>query len=213
MLSETKENIHNKILNIFEQLKSGIFGQNNERIDFVMDTFYKLDSKQRNIIVGVFFFFLLLISIGTLSFYFTKISSLDEELNKNYQALHQFRTLISRYKQENKKFLGVIQQVKRHTRGLRPKSFFENLSARHKVVIEELSEKFVPISSDNPMSKRLKELVVEIRFSKISIPKLMKFLVSVDKSKKLFRLKDLQLRSRYGTKLYFDAVLKIKGFS
>jgi len=46
----------------------------------------------------------------------------------------------------------------------------------------------------------------------ISIPRLLSFLVEVEKSNKYLRVQDLQIRARYGTKLYFDSQAKVRGY-
>ena len=51
-----------------------------------------------------------------------------------------------------------------------------------------------------------------MRLPNISIPRLLGFLVEVEKSNKYLRVQDLQIRGRYGTKLYFDSQVKVRGY-
>ena len=69
-----------------------------------------------------------------------------------------------------------------------------------------------PLPVDNPLSEKAQEVKVEMRMPNISIPRLMSFLVEVEKSNKYLKVQDLQIRGRYGTKLYFDGQAKVRGY-
>ena len=53
MFDEAQEKIASLWSSQKEILRARVFGSNNERLDYLMDTFYKLTPKQRNAAVGV----------------------------------------------------------------------------------------------------------------------------------------------------------------
>jgi len=52
-----------------------------------------------------------------------------------------------------------------------------------------------------------------MRLLNISIPRLLNFIVEAEKGGGFIRVQDLQIRSKYGTKLFFDVTLKARGLS
>lgn len=192
--------------------KKALFGANNERLDFLMDSFYKLDPKQRNLvlagIVGTIACFVLM-SVGL---YFGQLNSLKSELNNSFKALHELHVLEAEHDKEKRKFEGLLSAIERKNGSLKLKPYFEQVALQESVQLEGLSEQKVTFSSDSPFSGKLEQNVVEMTFPKISIPRLISFLIESEKSGHYLTLDDLQIRSRYGTKLHFTASAKIKGY-
>ena len=85
------------------------------------------------------------------------------------------------------------------------KPLLEKFARGLNIKIEGLNEASDAFPSDNPMSKFLEQRKIEVRLPRVSIPKLLKFLVEVEKARKFLRISDLTIRGIYGTKLYFDA--------
>jgi len=92
------------------------------------------------------------------------------------------------------------------------KPFFEKIANEQGVALEGLTDQKGALPADNALSEKMQEVRVDMRLPNISIPRLMTFLVEVEKSNKYLRLQDLQVRGRYGTKLYFDAQAKVRGY-
>jgi len=81
-----------QINRMFSPLKRRLFGANNETLDFIMDSFYKLSAEQRlGAIIGGSVFAVMLIG-GIFIFYFSQVGSLENELNHSFNALHELRT-------------------------------------------------------------------------------------------------------------------------
>ena len=76
-----------------------------------------------------------------------------------------------------------------------------------------MTEKKIPLASDNPLSDKVQEVHVDLRLGNISVPRLLNFLVDIEKSNKYLRVIDLKIGARYGTRLFFDANVKIRGYS
>ena len=79
--------------------------------------------------------------------------------------------------------------------------------------IDSLTEAKTPLPLDNALSARFQEIQVELRLTNISVPKLLAFLVEVEKGGGTIRIQDLQVQARYGTKLFFDAKIKARSFA
>jgi hypothetical protein len=211
-LDRSTEQVRAQISVVVNNAKKAAFGTNNERLDFLMDSFYKLEPQQRNLvltgIVGTIAFFVLM-SVGL---YFGQLNSLKSELNNSFKALHELHVLEAEHDKEKKRFDSLLSAIERKNNTLKLKPFFEQIAIQETVQLEGLSEQKVQFPSDSPFATKLEQNSVEMNFPKISIPRLLSFLIESEKAGHYLTLDDLQIRSRYGTKLHFTASAKIKSY-
>ncbi len=193
-------------------LRKRLFGANNEKLDFIMDSFYKLSANQRTaVLAGVVggIAVLILMAVGL---YFSQVNRLRNDLSGSFVALHELQAMKSNYEQETKNFDKLVETVDRKTRSMSLKPFFEKIANDLGVTIEGLNDQKAPLSADNPLAEKMQEVRVEMRLPNISIPRMMSFLVEIEKSNKYLRVQDLTVRGRYGTKLFFDGQAKVRGY-
>lgn len=189
-----------------------LLGANNEKLDFFMDSFYKLSPNQRSGVLAGFVGIIGLFVLGAVGLYFSQVNRLKTDLNDSFAALHELQSMKSSYEQENKNFEKLVDTIDKRTRSVSIKPFFEKIANDMGVTIEGLSDQKAPLAAENPLSEKVQEVRVEMRLPNISIPRLMTFLVEIEKSNKYLRVQDLQIRGRYGTKLFFDAQVKVRGY-
>lgn len=186
-------------------VKHRLLGPNNERLDFVMDSFYKMEPRQKNfVLAGIVAAIVCFIAFAGF-FYLAQINALETRLNQGFAALNTLQEQKLDFVRVNGKFNTIVKEVDKRTRGLQMKPLLEKFARGLNVKIEGLNEADDAFASDNPMSKFLQRRKIEVRLPRVSIPKLLKFLVEVEKSRKFLRISDLTIRGIYGTKLYFDA--------
>lgn len=193
-------------------IRKRLFGANNEKLDFFMDSFYKLSPNQRTGVLAGIVGVIALFVLGAVGLYFSQVNRLKTDLNDSFAALHDLQSLKSSYEQENKNFEKLVDTIEKRTRQVSLKPFFEKIANDMGVTIEGLSDQKAPLAAENPLSEKVQEVRVEMRLPNISIPRLMTFLVEIEKSNKYLRVQDLQIRGRYGTKLFFDAQVKVRGY-
>ena len=196
-----------------EQFKVRVFGENNERLDFVIDSFAKLDQKQQKSAVAGLFGVITLFVVMAFYIYFSQVSSLKANLSESFDALRQLETLSTEFTKEQKKYDKLLRRVKAKTGGLSSfKSHFESLSRKESVNLASLNEKSVKIPDANPLSRSMNEINVDIKLDNASLPRILRYLASIEKSGKFMKVANLKIRSRYGTKLYFDSQIAVKGY-
>lgn len=210
--SEILEKIKGPFHNSLESIKRKVLGVDNERIDFIMDSFYKLAPTERNIVLGGILGFFIIVVLGAVSFYFIQVGSLRKELNQSFEAISELQVLSDEFTRVNQNFNDLITTVERKTKTFKVKPFFEKIAKQYQVNIDALTEQRVALTADNPLASKLEQVEIDMRLPKISVPKLLKFLSEIEKSKKFLRVHDLQVRGRYGTRLYFDGQLKVFGY-
>lgn len=211
------EDIQDKLKNQWSvftgEIRKRILGSNNENIDLIVDSFYKLEPPQRNAVIAGGIASLCVIVFGFLALYFSQISSLNRELNKRFDALYEIRDLKADYQREDRRFQGLVDALSGGAGSIRVKPYFEKIANEQGVQIEGLTESKVPLPADNALGEKFQEVRVELRLNNISIPRLLNFIVEVEKGAGFIRIQDLQIRARYGTKLFFDAQIKARGLS
>lgn len=194
------------------QVQARLFGANNERLDLVMDTFNRLNQQQRTMAltgIGAGIFLLIAMAVGL---YLGGVHSLQQDLEESFAALQEFDTRKKDFQAEDAKYSQLIEMMsKQNTVAKKP--LLEKVSKDVGVELEGLSESKVALPNDNPLSKKVQEAKLDMRLSNISIPKLLNFLVEVEKSSNLLRVRDLTVRGRYGTRLYFDSQIVVRGYT
>jgi hypothetical protein len=211
-ITELSDKLKGQVFDFVGALKKRFFGANNERLDFIMDSFYKLPPSKRNGVFAGIVFFIAAIVLGAVMIYFSQVNALKDELKNSFNALHELKELSAEYNMEERKFEKLLADLQRRTAQFKMKPFFEKISKDLNIQIERLEEKKIPIPADNPMADKVSEINVDMHLPNISIPRLLNFLVEVERSKHFLRVKDLQVRGRFGTKLFFDAYIKIRGY-
>src|SRR3954471_19832119 len=101
-LQNIRDSIQSLVGRVVDQIRRSLFGANNERIDFIMDSFYKLSPEHQTGVLAGVAGMLLVFVLGAFTIYFTRINALEDELNASFDALTEVRSLSSKYEQELK---------------------------------------------------------------------------------------------------------------
>lgn len=195
------------------KIQSVVFGNNNERLDFIIDSFHKLEPREQKIAIGSGFFVMILIVIMGFTLYFYQVESLKQELITSVQALEDLNTLSVLHKREEQRFQEITRGIASKTQSLKNvKTFFENISREVEVNIGTLDEKVVPLSQGDLFANDLEEIQVEVAINNISLPKILKYVTAIEKSDNALSVVNISIRSRYETKLYFDTKISVLGY-
>lgn len=211
-LKEASEQLKQQLSSFTQRLRQLLFGVNNERLDFLMDSFYKKSPQERVIWIGSSIALICSVVAAVVYFYFVRVEALKEELSASFSALHQLRTLKAEDQLESQKIETLIESIEKKTQGLAMKPFFERLSKDLGVTLSNLTEEKIELDSNNPLSKQVTQVRVLMKMQKISIPRLLKFLIEIEKSSKFLRVSDVKITGLFENKLYFDANLMVRGY-
>lgn len=197
---------------VISVIRRRLFGANNEKLDFLMDSFYKLNANQQSgVLIGIVAIIALFV-LSAFLLYFSQVNRLKDDLSNSFAALHELQALKAAYDIENKNFEKLVDTIQRRSRQTALKPFFEKIGNDLGVTIEGLNDQKAPLPGDNPLADKMQEVRIDMRLPNISIPRLLGFVVEVEKSNRYLRVQDLQVRGRYGTKLYFDSQVKVRGY-
>jgi hypothetical protein len=193
-------------------IRTRLFGANNEKLDFFMDSFYKLTPPQRTAALAGFVAAIAFCVLLAVLLYFAQANRLKADLNSSFAALHELDSLKLNYQNETANFDKLLKTVANKTQQVKMKPFFEKIANEQGVTIEGLNEKREELPGDNPMAGKVALIKVEMRLPNISVPRLLNFVVEVEKAGNYVRVQDLTVRAKYGTKLFFDAQILARGY-
>ena len=196
----------------FQSIKQKLLGPNNERLDFILDSFYKLSAEQRNAVFGVLVMVLSIFVVSIFSLYYSRASSLEKELSDTFSAVQELKAKKIEDKIQEQTFQKLMDLLKKKSEGLVIKPFFEKLSREKNVEIREIIEQPQDLDANDPLASSMKVIKVELRIPQISIPKLLNFIIEIEKAGKYLRVQDLKITGLYGNKLYFEAQLIIRAY-
>jgi len=208
-----KDQINSTFGKYTKLIKTRMFGANNERLDFLMDSFYKLTPPQRNLFFAVGIAAVGILILSAFALYFAEVRSLESELSQSVSSLQELRKQKVLDAAEEKRFSRLVDTIRVKTRGLSFKPFFEKLTKEKGVTMKDLAEKDVDMDANNPLADSVREVRIELRVPQISIPRLLNFITEVEKSERYIRLQDVKITGQYGNKLYFDTTLMFRGYA
>ena len=193
-------------------LKETLLGKNNERLDFILDSFYKLSPQQRT---GVMVASVAL-AVGTVvaifGLYFSRVDALDQRLNQSSMAIGEFHIVEAKNKEAEAELSVLKDRILSKMKSFSIKPFFEKVAQEVSVEIKSTKVREADTVDIEDLSSFIKEQDVEIIISKISLPRLLKFISAVEKKQKYVRVKDLRVRDLSGKKLYFQAQIFFRAF-
>lgn len=211
-LQNIRDQVQSNISRVVEQVRRSIFGVNNERIDFLMDSFYKLSPQHQTAAMAGAAGVLLVFVLGAFIVYFSRISALEDELNASFDALQEVRNLSSNYDQELRRYQELKAIVSRNASDFKPKPFFESKANQVGVQIVDLRSQDAEIPAESPLAQDFRYVSVEFKLPKVSLPRLLKFVEEVEKSNANLNIHSLQVRTRYGDRLFFETSAKVVGY-
>lgn len=213
-LSVITGRIRDQLNQIGDRIRIRLFGPNNERLDFLLDSFYKLEPNERIGVLSAIGGAIGFVVVVAFVIYFSAVNSLKSDLNDAFAAIHELQKLKSEFAIEDARYQKVVEQVQRKASDLQVKPFFEKVARDTLVQLEGLNVQRQPLDADNPLGSKLSEIKVkDLRINNTSIPKVLNFLIEIEKANNYIRVQDLEIRGRFGTRLYFDTKLTARGYS
>lgn len=195
-----------------DAVRRRLLGANNERLDFLMDSFYKLSPSHQSGVVAVVFTVVFFLVLGFFAFYISRINALENSLNHSFEALQELRYLTRQYEYEEGRYRDLTNLIRSSSRGFRPKPFFESKANQVSISMTDLRSSESDIPPDSPLSQDFRYVTVDFRLPKVSIPKTLRFLGEIEKSGKSLNIHNLTIRARYGDRLYFETSAKVVGY-
>ena len=99
-----------------ERLRSTLLGANNERLDFLIDSFHKLQPSQQKVVIGGGIVLIAGVLVVTLLGYFSRVHSLRQDLASSIGAVRDISNFSAELSAESQKFQYVIKDIRQKNR-------------------------------------------------------------------------------------------------
>ncbi|NBO37821.1 hypothetical protein EBU99_04480 [bacterium] len=193
-----------------------IFGKQNERIEYFMDSYFKLPPEGRTAVIAGGFLLAGLIVFGFIGLYLSALSNLQSRLDESFQAMNKLRAKQVEYSVTKKKFDELDRRISGVTQSQQILSLLETKAKSLELQISS-NTKTDKASSEKDfirgtlLAEKYKATRSEFRVSNVSLKKIIDFVVAIEGDDKLLRVSDLRIKGLYQNKLFFDATFAVDG--
>jgi hypothetical protein len=214
--SEVQENPQGGIPRWLLPVREVIFGKQNERIEYFMDSYFKLPPEGRTAVVAGGILFAILLVIGFIGIYLSALNGLQSRLDESFQAVNKLRAKQVDYAITKKKFDELDRRISNVTQSLQILSLLEEKAKSLELQISG-NNKTDKASSEKDFIKgtlladKYKATRSEFRVSNVSLKRVIDFVVAIESDDKLLRVSDLRVKGLYQNKLFFDATFAVDG--
>jgi hypothetical protein len=201
-----------KTENISSQFRSFVFGKQNARIEYLMDSYFKLPPEGKSGVVAGGIALGILLVVGIIAMYLAALSSLQTKLDVAFEATNKLREIHSAHIVTNQRFKDLDERLNTASQGLVLISILEKKAKDLEIPATGFPAQ-VPttdLPTTNPFNDKYQTAKVEFRASNISLKKIIEFIIAIESTPHLLRVSSLKIRSLYQTKLFFDATFEVE---
>ncbi|WP_186645608.1 hypothetical protein [Fluviispira vulneris] len=202
-----------EISRILSNAKVFVFGENNSRLEYAIEYFYKLNHERRIIIIISAIVSAVLFLLFMLIFYFLGMYFLQSNLNKAYSNTIALNNLKPSYMAVQEKFLVLVNNLKNDNANISLANILETTAKEKGLQATGFPDK--PISSQlpsqSPFADQFKKVSIDFKITNVSLKKLMEYINAIEDLPNKFVVSKLDVQSLTDAKLYFDVSITVDG--
>ncbi|NBX17653.1 MAG: hypothetical protein EBR09_09830 [Proteobacteria bacterium] len=197
-----------------------VFGKQNERIEYFMDSYFKLPAEGRTGVIAGAFLFGGLTIFALIAMYLSALTGLQNQLDASFAAINTLRAKQVEYTVAKKRFDELKNRIGKITATVKMTSTIDGKiksigmepeNGRISRADKPSSEKDF-IRSSPALSETYKTSRSEFRVNNISLKKIIDLVIAIESDESLLRVTDLRIKGIYGTKLFFESNFTVDGF-
>lgn len=194
-------------------LRSALFGRQNERIEFVMDSYFKLPPEGRTAVLVGGFLLSVLALVGLVGVYVAALGSLQARLDQAFEATNKLREANHSYQITKQKFSDLEQKLQAANQGLVLISVLEQKAKELGLATNGFPPQLptTDLPANNPLADKYQNAKVEFRVSNASLKKIIDYVIAIESTPHMLHVSSLKIKALYQNKLYFDATLEVEG--
>jgi hypothetical protein len=215
-LNEAQEHSQSEIPRWLLPVRELVFGKQNERIEYFMDSYFKLPPEGRTAAIASGIALAIIIVLALVGVYISALNSLQKRLDESFWAVNTLRDKQIEFAVNKKKYDELEKRLANVTQSLQILSLLEEkakskglqISGNNKSEKPSTEKDFV---NSTLLKEQYKSMRTEFRISNVSLQKIIDLVVDIESDNKLLRVTDLRIKGLYQNKLYFDAMLAVDG--
>lgn len=214
--NEIQENPQGSIPKWLLPVREAIFGKQNERIEYFMDSYFKLPPEGRTAVLAGGILLAVLLVVSFIGIYLSALSGLQARLDESFQAVNKLRAMQVDYAVTKRKFDDLDKRVAGVTERLQVLTLLEEKAKSLDLQISGNNKSDKPSNEKDfikgtPLADKYKSTRSEFRVSNVSLKKIIDFVVAIESDDKMLRVSDLRIKGLYQNKLFFDASFAVDG--
>jgi hypothetical protein len=190
-----------------------VFGKQNERIEYIMDSYFKLPPEGRSaaILGGIVMSILMLMAI--IATYIAALGSLQSKLDEAFEATNKLREAHTGHILVKQKFSELERKLEASTQGLVMISVLETKAKELGLTTSGFPPQLPTsdLGAGNPLAEKYQNAKVEFRVNNASLKKIMDYVIAVESTQHLLKVSSLKIKALYQNKLFFDATVEVEG--
>ena len=215
-LNEAQENPQGEIPRWLLPVREIVFGKQNERIEYFMDSYFKLPPEGRTAAIASGIVLAALIVLAFVGIYISALNSLQSRLDEAFWAVNTLRDKQVEFAVIKKKYDELDKRLSNVTQSYQTLSLLEEKAKSKGLQISGNNKSEKPSNEEDFIKSSLlkenyKSMRSEFRISNVSLQKIIDFVVDIESDNKLLRVTDLRIKGLYQNKLYFDAMFAVDG--
>jgi len=215
-LTDVQESGSEKVPRWLLPFRDLIFGKQNERIEYFMDSYFKLPPEGRTAVLGGGILLAALLVLSFIGIYLSALSGLQSRLDESFQAVNKLRAKQVDFAVTKRKFDELDRRIANITQSLQILTVLEEKAKSLELQISGNNKSDKPSGEKDfirgtPLADKFKATRSEFRVSNVSLKKIVDFVVAIESDDKLLRVSDLRIKGLYQNKLFFDATFAVDG--
>jgi len=210
---EAPESTPNRYQQFLVPLRTAIFGRQNERLEFIMDSYFKLPPEGRTGALVAGFAVGVLTLAGIVALYIAALGSLQGKLDEAFEATNKLRESHTAHAMNKQKFTELEQKLEAANQGLILISVLETKAKELGLATSGFPPQLptTDLTVGNPLAEKYQNAKVEFRVSNVSLKKIADYVIAIESTQHMLRVSSLKVKSTYQNKLYFDATFEVEG--
>ena len=200
------------IKNWKEKATEFVFGQNNERLDTLVEAYYRLQPKHRTLIGA----FLAIVGIGILAagifFYFNALSKLQSNMTTSLEVSRKIIQLDKSFAISHQKVANIKTHLIQNNHSLDYHNLFRAIakdSRAGEVIVDDGGITMMPLAENDLFSQDFKRISIPITLPKTSLKGFIHFFIEVERVHHFLKVQQVSIEQSHDNKLYFTVHSKL----
>jgi len=194
-------------------LRTVVFGRQNERLEFIMDSYFKLPPEGRTAALAGGFVVGVLVLVGLVGVYIAALGGLQGKLDDAFEASNKLRESHTAYAMNKQKFTDLESKLEQASQNLVLISVLETKAKELGLATSGFPPQLptIDLPAGNPLADKYQNAKVEFRVNNVSLKKITDYVIAIESTPHMLRVGSLKVKSLYQNKLYFDATFEVEG--
>ena len=198
---------------ILQTSKSFIFGENNYRLDYLIENFYRLNHERRSMIIVASIATTVILFVLIILLYVIGLFSLQGKLNSAYSNTNALKEFKAPYMAVQSSFDELVNGLKSSNSSLSLVSVLDQKAKDLGLQASGFPAKplITKFPSQSPFADQFQKVSVDFKLSGVSLKKMMEFINTIEQMPNKLKVSKFRLLSITEAKLYFDVLLTVDG--